>query len=296
MDECLAVLFREKWAAFFQLIRLDYSLFSGSGILLSGIISGDLHGVQSDFVFAFLVVFFTAIAAFALNDYYDLAIDIRNRRYDRPLVLSLLSPRTALLTAFCALIVVIGLSLFMNQLALGLIVVSLPVFILYNVGLKKLLFVKNLIIAFAFVATILLGAVVSDGVLEPLSLYFASMGFIVGFAFEVMIDISDVPGDTASGVQTVASRFGAKVAALVSILLYAVIMVLDPLPFFVMIDSRLYWDYGFFLFIMIPVISYLRASIVLWRDQSPDNIVQLKRQLFVTMQIGSLAYVVGVIV
>jgi 4-hydroxybenzoate polyprenyltransferase len=65
-------------------------------------------------------------------------------------------------------------------------------------GWKKVLFIKNLIIAYAFVTTILLGALISDTTLEPIILYFASMGFIIGLAFEIMIDIANVIGDNAN--------------------------------------------------------------------------------------------------
>jgi 4-hydroxybenzoate polyprenyltransferase len=95
-------------------------------------------------------------------------------------------------------------------------------------GWKKVLFIKNLIIAYAFVTTILLGALISDTTLEPIILYFASMGFIIGLAFEIMIDIANVIGDNANKVPTIATYFGTKTAARLSKLFYTMIMILDP--------------------------------------------------------------------
>jgi geranylgeranylglycerol-phosphate geranylgeranyltransferase len=108
---------QKQIAAFTQLVRIEYSILSTSGIIVSGIISRDLHGMQIEYIIAFLIVFFTAIASFALNDYYDLEIDTKNKRIDRPLVLDRLSKPTALLTSLCSLGLAISLIFFLNDLA-----------------------------------------------------------------------------------------------------------------------------------------------------------------------------------
>ena len=286
---------QEQIVAFAQLVRIEYSLFSASGIFISGVISRDLQGMQIEYLIAFLILFFTAMASFALNDYYDLEIDTKNKRVDRPLVHNRLSKTVALLTTLISLGIVGILSFFLNDLAQLLVVLSLPVFILYNMGWKKILFLKNVIIAYAFVATILLGDLVSDPVLEPITLYFAGMGFIVGLGFEIMIDIADVAGDTANGVQTIATRFSLNTAARVSILLYIMIMILDPLPFFLEIEPLLHRDVVFLSLISLPVISYALASFSLFKDQSIERISRVKQQLFFTMQVGSLVYIIGIL-
>jgi hypothetical protein len=55
---------RASLSAFSKLIRLDYSLFSALGVLLSGALAGDLS-LQFDFLVAFLIVFFSAVGSFA---------------------------------------------------------------------------------------------------------------------------------------------------------------------------------------------------------------------------------------
>lgn len=177
--------------AFLRLIRLEYSIFSAAGVLISGILAGDLTGFQTEFILAFLVVFFTAAGAFALNDYYDYETDKMNERYDRPLILGLLSRKIAVVTGIISFSIVLFLSVYLNTPTRILVLISLFPFILYNVGLKKIILIKNFIIAYAFVVTILGGSLVTDATLEPLIVYFAIMGFIVGIAFEIMIDIGD---------------------------------------------------------------------------------------------------------
>ena len=70
---------QEQIVAFAQLVRIEYSLFSASGIFISGVISRDLQGIQIEYLIVFVILFFTAMASFALNDYYDLEIDTKNK-------------------------------------------------------------------------------------------------------------------------------------------------------------------------------------------------------------------------
>jgi geranylgeranylglycerol-phosphate geranylgeranyltransferase len=201
-----------------------------------------------------------------------------------------------LITGIAAFALAAVFSILLNTISMVGILVSLPIFFLYSTHLKRILIAKNLVIAYAFVATILLGAVVTDAAIEPLIIYFAVMGFIVGFAFEVMLDIGDVEGDKQLGVNTIPVRFGLKRAALICIILYAIIMVMDPIPFFVQIDSRLYHDYVFLGLILMPVISYLFVCITLMRNQSKGKVFKLKSQVFLTMQVGCVAYLLGVLI
>jgi geranylgeranylglycerol-phosphate geranylgeranyltransferase len=276
-------------------VRLEYSVFSGLAVFLSGVLAGDLTGFQLEYLTAFFVVLFSAVGAFAFNDYCDYEVDKRNVRSDRPLTSGLFPRRLALLIALATVSLAILLSLFLNLLAMVLVVASLLLLFLYSLGLKKLLLVKNVLVAYAYVATIFLGALVTDGVLEPLIVYFALMGFIVGLAVEIMLDIGDVEGDRVLGIVTVAARFGPRSAARVAAALYAVIMVLDPLPFLTMIAPSLYLDVVFLLLVSIPVTAYFFISRSLIGDQSRSTIFQLRNIVFVTMQAGCIAYLVGVL-
>ena len=282
--------------AFLKLIRIGPSLFAAVNVLIAGVLAGDLRGFQIEYVAAFFIIFFTAVGAFAFNDFYDYESDRENERQDRPLVLGLLSKRIALIAGITAFALVVLLSFFLNPRAMTLVLVSLPLFYLYSLRLKRILIVKNMTIAYAYVASIFLGSLVSDGVLEPLIIYFAVMGFIVGMAFEIMLDAGDVEGDRKVGTRTLATRFGTRTAAKISVVLYAVIMVMDPLPFFISLDVRLFRDFVFLIFILVPVIAYAFLSWSLMKNQSTEHIQKLGSRTFLIMQVGSAAYLVGVLV
>jgi len=80
---------------FLKLIRLGVSLFGCIGLFVSGFLAGDLTSFQIEYFLAFLIVLISGAGAFAINDFFDYELDKSNNRLDRPLVLGLISRRTA---------------------------------------------------------------------------------------------------------------------------------------------------------------------------------------------------------
>jgi len=270
-------------------------VFGTIGFFVSGILAGDLIGFQLEYIIGFLIIFVSEAGAFAINDYIDYQIDVKNKRSDRPLVLGLISRKSALITAIVLLVINLILILFLNGVALFLALISIPAFYIYSLGLKKLVIVKNVLIAYSYAGTILFGSLVTDANLEPIIIYFAFMGFIVGLGSEIMFDIADIEGDKELGINSVPNKFGLKAAAKVSVVFYVIIIIMDPLPFFILIDSRLYFDPLFLILILIPVISYIFLSISLLKNQTKENTLKL-RKIFVIMQVGVLSYLIGVLI
>jgi len=289
-------MFKEKIIGFLKLIRIELCVFGTIGFFVSGILAGDLIGFQLEYIVGFLIIFVSEAGAFAINDYIDYEIDVKNSRSDRPLVLGLISRKSALTTAIVLLIIDLILILLLNRVASYLALISISIFYIYSLGLKKLVIVKNVLIAYSYVGTILFGSLVTDAILEPIIIYFAFMGFIVGLGSEIMFDIADVEGDKELGINSLPNKFGLKAAAKVSVVFYFIIIIMDPLPFFVLIDSRLYLDPLFLILILIPVISYVFLSISLLKNQTKENTLKLRKLIFVIMQVGVLSYLIGVLV
>ena len=287
---------RKRINGFLKLVRIELCVFGTIGFFVSGVLAGDLIGFQAEYLIGFLIIFLSEAGAFAINDYIDYEIDVKNNRSDRPLVVGLISRRTALITAIILLIIDLILVLLLNRVASILALISVPAFYIYSLGLKKKILVKNILIAYSYTGTIIFGSLVTDAILEPIIIYFALMGFIVGLGSEIMFDIADVEGDKELGINTIPNKFGLKTAAKVSVVLYLIIIVMDPLPFFILIDSRLYFDPLFLILILIPVISYIFLSISLLKNQTKENTLKLRKLIFVIMQVGVLSYLIGVLI
>ena len=285
----------ERLLGIVRLMRLERAASAVAGVIITGVIVKDLTVFQWSYVFACLAVFFSALANFALNDYHDIEIDRVNNRQDRPLVNGVIGPPAALGVTLASSLLACALASQMRPIPRAMILIGLPVSLAYNLHLKKYLMFKNLFTGLANVGVILLGALVTDTTIEPLAVYIAAVGFFFSLSYEVMLDIADVQGDAAMGVETIASRFGRRNAAWLSILIGVGAVFADPLPFFIQVDNRLFRDHLFLGLILIPVLNRLRISGALLRDQSPENIRNLKKGLFRNLQLGGICYLIGIL-
>ena len=278
-----------------RLLRVDRAASAASAVLFAGLISQDLTGIQPEYGVVCLVVLFSAFANFALNDYFDHENDRLNLREDRPLVHGAVSRKTAFVIAVISAILAITFTVFLNPLSRILILVGLPVSLLYHMGVKKILLLKNASIGLTNVGIILLGSVVTDSVIEPLVLYFAVIGFFAGFSYEVMLDIADVEGDKAIGVETIPTRFGLRSATVLVSILSLGGVVVNLLPFFVNLDPRLYRDSLFLILILAPLVSRISITRSLLVDHSRENIFHLKKRVFRNLQLGCLCFIAGML-
>lgn len=282
--------------AFLALIRVERSLSAAFGVLFAGFFVGDLKGFQLEYVLAWFVVFLAAIANFGLNDFCDLEVDRLNNREDRPLAEGLLSERFVITTIGVSTLLALLLSLFLRPMARFLILAGLPISLIYNLLLKKIFLIKNATVASVNVGIVLLGSIVVDGSLETMALYIAVVGFFVGLSYEIMLDIADVEGDGIKGIMSLPVKLGKKRAAWISILLGLGALVVDPLPFFVKIDTRLYRDPIFLLAMLIPIALRLDIIKSLYTDQSNNNIFSLKKKVFRNIQLGCACFLLGILV
>jgi len=287
---------RHTFGAFLRLVRIEFSLYGAVGVLAAAGVAGDLIPLQNELWLASIAVFLVALGCYAFDDYYDLAADKANERTDRPLVTGLLNPRTALVTGVIAFSAAVLLAPLLQTTAAIIVMASLPLTFIYNLYLKRVFFLKNAIITVAFAVPMLIGALATDGTIEPIIAYGVAVMLIVGFAFEVMIDIPDIEGDRLIGVSTIGTRYSRRAAAKVAAVLFLVVMVLDPLPVFLPIDQRFTGDWLFLALIAGPAISYFFLSRSLLRDPSTTNVIVLKKRIFLVWQIGSLSYLVGAFV
>ena len=278
---------------FVKLMRLERAVSAVAGVVITGVIVGDLTGYSLSYIVACLVVFFSALANFALNDIHDIDIDLVNNRTDRPLASGAITVDEAKKVALLSSLIALALSLLLAPTPRYMVMFGLPVSLLYNVYFKRYLVFKNLFTGLANVGVIFMGALIVDSVIEPLAYYIALVGFFFSLSYEVMLDIGDMEGDRAMGIETIPVRFGRRNAALLSIFIGLGAVLADPLPFFVSVDPRLFGDYIFLALILVPVANRILISRELLLDHSPENIRGLRRRLFRNLQLGGVCYLIG---
>jgi 4-hydroxybenzoate polyprenyltransferase len=279
-----------------RLLRLERGISAATGVILTGVIVKDLTVFQWEYVIACLSVFFSTFANFALNDYHDIEIDRFNKREDRPLAIGVFSPRVAVWVAGASCIIAYALAFQLRPVPRYMIIAGLPVSLGYNLYLKRYLAFKNLFTGLANVGVILVGALVLDNYVEPLAWYLAVIAFFFSISYEVMLDIADVKGDQAMGVETIPGRFGTRNAAWLSVIIGIGAVFVNPLPFFVQVDPRLFRDYLFLGLVLFSIANRVLISRELLLDQSPENVWRLKKRLFRNLQMGGITYLIGFLV
>ena len=172
-----------SFPGYLNLLRIERAFSAMVGVVITGIVVRDFVDFHWDYVIACLVVFFSALANFALNDIQDINIDRLNRRNDRPLATGSIRKEAAYKVVFLSATLAYVLSLFLNTYPRLLLIIGLPISLFYNIYLKRYLVFKNLFTSLANVGVIFMGALVLDTIIEPLAYFLAFISFFFSFFF-----------------------------------------------------------------------------------------------------------------
>ena len=142
-----------KLKAIWELTRLEHGVMLFIAVLIGSVIAQKMlystgFPPVDKLILTFLTVLFLEASTFALNDYYDLEIDKKNKRLDRPLVRGDIAPKTALYLFFVLFPLGILSSFFVNFTCFFIALVTAVLAILYDVKMKKIKLLGNFYIAY----------------------------------------------------------------------------------------------------------------------------------------------------
>ena len=245
-----------------------------------------------------VVVLFLEGSTFALNDYYDLEIDKKNKRNDRPLVRGDLSPRTALYLFYVLFPLGIICSFFVNITCFTIAFVTALFAIFYDVKLKKIKLLGNFYIAYAMAIPFIFGgaAVIKENVLtlnlSPQIFIIALIAFLAGLGREIMKDVMDFEGDKGSGVKSFPKYIGTRKSNIFAAFFYIIAIALSFLPFFIIKFGIYYLNYFYFSLVLITDIMLLSTSLQLIFKKKP-YLKFYRNFTLLAIFIGLLAFLVG---
>ena len=253
---------RRVWA-FLRVLRPVNVLMIMVGVALGGVLSGGDGALQgaagTRLLWAALSAALIAGAANSLNDVLDLEID-RINRPERPLPSGLVSVTTARLVWGLGTVAGVALAAFLSLTHLALALGAVGLLVVYNVSLKRVLLLGNVVVAFVIGLALVYGGW-AVGPLGP-ALVGAGFAFLTTLAREMIKDIEDGAGDAAAGVRTLPLVYGTQVAARVTVGVLLVTLLLTPLPFF-LLNYR-----GLFLLLILAAAALLLY--VLWIFPGPE--------------------------
>jgi geranylgeranylglycerol-phosphate geranylgeranyltransferase len=191
--------------AYFNIIRPLNVVVGSLTILVSSLIA-KYNGPMNIVIFATLVVAFYTVGANTLNDYLDYKIDKINRP-DRPITSGRILRKHALIVSILAFIIgtIIALQLNTNSQLVS-IGISLPLIISYNIKLKKLPLIGNIVVAIVLALSFIYAGLAFSN-LSPLILP-AVLAFGLTLIRELVKDMADIIGDKSVGLKTFPIIFG----------------------------------------------------------------------------------------
>lgn len=254
---------------------------------------------------AMVVVFLITGAGNVINDYVDVEADKINKP-KRPIPSGRVSPRGALWFSITLFVVGIFLSGFLTGFALVIAVFNSILLVIYSYYLQNKILLGNISVGYLVGSAFLFGGAALGNLFLPFLLMLLAMFSTI--SREVVKDLEDLEGDRkgflkrfASGAKKFAERFAmkdagvklkvekrkAKATAMGSML---IAIGASPLPYLLGILGLPY------LIILVPTVLVFLASLaIIARAQTRKEFAKASKAIKLGMNLGLLAFIVGVL-
>jgi len=282
-----------KLKALWDLMRLDHGIMLFVAILIGSVIaSGGIIPDLIKLILSFLTALFLEASTFALNDYIDLEIDVKNKRNDRPLVREDLKPGAALAIFYALFPLGVIVSFFVNLQCFAIALVTGLFSIFYDLKLKKVKAIGNFYIAYIMAVPFLFGASAVSPFIPYVVWLLASIAFLAGAGREIMKDVMDFEGDKTQGVKSLPLYLGVRNACRVAALFYVVAVVMSFVPFFLLSGTTYHGNLPYLFIVGLADAMFLTMSVALMVKAKPPLSLYRKMTL-IAMAVGLLAFMVG---
>ena len=288
----------KKLKAFWDLMRLEHGVMIAIAIIIGALIADKNFPVFEKFILTFFMALFLEGSTFALNDYYDLDIDKKNKRYDRPLVRGDLSPKAALYLFMIFFPLGIILSYLINLTCFIIALITAIFALVYDAYLKKIKLLGNFFIAYVMAIPFVFGgaSILKENTftinISPAIFIVALIAFLSGAGREIMKDVMDFEGDKAQGVKSFPKYIGIHKSNLLSAFFYIIAVAISFIPFFLNNFIYYYQNYYYIAVVLITDIMFLYMSTQLIFNKNA-NVKFYRKFTLLAMFIGLIAFLVG---
>ncbi len=232
--------------------------------------------------YACLAAAFVCAGGNVWNDYFDCTIDQINKPY-RPYASGVIPGSTMVLMGVSFLCSGMVLSLFINKQAAIIASAAIVVVMLYNIYVKRVVLLGNILIAVLSGFTFLFGAAAGQGMQYAIiPAVFASLYHL---GREVLKDVEDRKGDRQLDINTFPIKYGNKAAVIAANIIFSVVIVATLIPY-------IFLDYSL-LYLLIAVVGVDLLVIVViflsWIAQDPPHMHRINNILKIGMIFGLIA-------
>lgn len=293
----------KKIKAIWELMRLEHGIMLALGIFIGSFITIHGKGILSPdkIILTFFTALFLEASTFALNDYYDLEIDKKNKRQDRPLVRGDISAKTALYIFYILFPLGILCSYFVNFTCFTIALITAIFAIIYDAYLKKIKLLGNFYIAYTMAIPFIFGSAavgtneIMIGTISPSVIMVAIIAFLVGSGREIMKDIMDYKGDKESGVKSFPRYIGIQKSNQLTSLFYITAIGLSFIPFLSETYPIYYQNPIYLIFVLITDILLILTTYEMLFNKNIEYPKYRKLTLFAILT-GLLAFLLGVFI
>ena len=263
-----------KLQEYYRLIRFEHAMMLAVAVLIAEIIAlGRFPPIETLFFLSMVVPIFSEMGSFALNDYMDIEADRINGMLGRPLVKGTIQPKSALILSIFCFAVSIAAGFMINAAAFAIALFFNLFAILYSVKLKDLPLLGNFFIATTMAIPFIFGAYVYLESPPEIIWDIALLGFISGFAREIVKSVEDMEGDRkARKSKTLPMVIGKGPSLFVASMLFLLFIPLTVVPF--MAGLTLSFISGFFLFLADVSILILALYLLYERREKTFSLVR----------------------
>jgi geranylgeranylglycerol-phosphate geranylgeranyltransferase len=259
----------------------------GLAVIVGETIALGIFPSISQAVLGFLTASLLLAGTMVLNDIQDVQIDKVNSP-DRPIP----SGKVSVGEAYAVSTVLSGLALLSSAL-LGVLplltaVVALALMAYYNTRGKKTGLLGNAVVSFNVALPFLFGGFAVDHPIRPLLFIFFLLAFLANLAREIAKGISDIEGDSAKRVRTIAVTLGPKRAGLIA---GALFVVAAALSFTTPLVDKISWFY--YPGVVAADLGFLYSSYRLVLDQTVKTVRVVKTQVLFWMLLGLVGFLMG---
>ena len=209
-----------KAVAVLRLTRIEHSVMLVVAVVAAELLAGGLPAAGI-LALSLITPIFVSMGSFAINDYFDIAVDRLNKKRNRPLVSGALTPAQALCVAGVSFAIGVGASALIGEYAFAIALAFALLAALYAYRLKEILIVGNAYIALSMAIPFIYGSYVESASLAPAIVPVCAMVFLSGLAREIHGTIRDYSGDIkVRNARTLPKAIGIRGAAYASLALY----------------------------------------------------------------------------
>ena len=293
----------KKLKAVWELMRLEHGIMIFLGILIGSVIALGGSGIPSwdKFMLTFFTALFLEASTFALNDYFDLDIDIKNNRTDRPLVRGDIKPKTALVLFAVFFPLGILCSYFVNLTCFIIALFTAIFAVLYDSHMKRVKLIGNFYVAYTMAIPFVFGAaaVIEGNTLSlnihPAIFIIAIIAFLAGSGREIMKDVQDYEGDKEKGVKSFPRYIGKRNSNILASLFFITAIALSFFPFFMSQYTIYYLNVAYFLPVLVCDNILLTAALQLLFKKEP-NLKIYRKFTLIAIFIGLIAFLTGALI